>query len=81
MHKRRFSENRSSVQEHQSEQIIARRIADAAKLNGGSGASDMDGNAARVAESNSGEERINLSRSVAILCASLKNGACWEAAT
>ena len=44
--------------------------------------SDLDGTAARVAESDSGEERINLSRSVAILCASLKRPPtglnCWS---
>ena len=40
----------------------------AARLNGASGASDMDGNAARVAESESGEERINSSQNAAIHC-------------
>ena len=57
--KRRFSANNCCVPGRQWEQIIARPTADAAKRNGASGASDIDGTAARVAESDSGEERIN----------------------
>ena len=37
----------------------------------------MDGNAARVAESESGEERINLSRSVATRYGNWKRRAYW----
>ena len=79
--KRRFLENRCCVQVRRLEQIIAKRIADAANRNGATGVSDIDGSAAQGSGSESGEERINLWRNVAILCASWKNGACREAAT
>ena len=47
--KRRFLENKCCDQARQSEQIIARPIADAAERNGATGASDIDGNAVRAA--------------------------------
>ena len=53
----------------------------APKLNGANGTSDMHGNAVRVAGVSRGGERMNLSRNAAIVCESLKNGACLEAAT
>jgi hypothetical protein len=70
--KHKFSGNKFCVQARRLEQTIGRLIAGAARRNGASGASDMHGNAARVAESEPGGERMNLSRSVAIRCASLK---------
>lgn len=43
--------------------------------------SDMDGNAARVAENESGEERINLSPNAVTPCVRSRNEACRAAAT
>ena len=70
--KRRSLANNCCGPARQLEQIIARRIADAARRNGASGTSDMHGNAARVVESEPGGERMNLSRNAAIRFASLR---------
>ena len=70
--KRRSLANNCSDPARQLEQIIGRRIADAARPNGASGPSDIDGTAARVAESDSGEEGINSLRSVVIRCGNWK---------
>src|SRR5438552_5730862 len=75
--KRRSLANNCCGPARQLEQIIARRIADAARRNGASGTSDMHGNAARVVESEPGGERMNLSRSAAIRFAGFEETAYW----
>jgi hypothetical protein len=70
--KHRFWGNNFFVQAHQLERTIAKHIVDAARLNGASGARDIDGPAAGGSGSESGEERINLLPSVVTRCGNWK---------
>src|SRR5437762_12019250 len=70
--KHRFLANNCCVQPRQLEQTTARRIAGVAKRNGASGTSDMHGKRREGSGSESGGERMNLSRNAAIRSASLK---------